>query len=96
MIKTLILSSLVLTCLFGISPVYAIENNQSEQHILSICKTTTPEFLKKEEKSCQKDKPETKEETAQSGCCSWHGGVCGCSGGRKVCCDGSLSPSCGC
>ena len=32
----------------------------------------------------------------RSGCCSWHGGVCGCSGGRAVCCDGQLSPSCGC
>lgn len=32
----------------------------------------------------------------QSGCCSWHNGVCGCSGGRAVCCDGSYSPSCGC
>ena len=31
-----------------------------------------------------------------SGCCSYHGGVCGCSGGRAVCCDGQLSPSCGC
>ena len=32
----------------------------------------------------------------QRGCCSHHGGVCGCSGGRAVCCDGSYSPSCGC
>lgn len=30
------------------------------------------------------------------GCCSWHGGQCGCTGGRIVCCDGSYSPSCGC
>jgi hypothetical protein len=30
------------------------------------------------------------------GCCSWHGGVCGCSGGRALCCDDTLSPSCGC
>lgn len=33
---------------------------------------------------------------AKSGCCSWHQGVCGCSGGRQVCCDGSYSPSCTC
>lgn len=33
---------------------------------------------------------------AQRGCCSWHKGVCGCEDGRKVCCDGTLSPSCGC
>lgn len=32
----------------------------------------------------------------RSGCCSWHGGVCGCRNGRAVCCDGTLSPSCGC
>lgn len=30
------------------------------------------------------------------GCCSWHGGECGCKGGRDVCCDGTLSPSCTC
>lgn len=33
---------------------------------------------------------------ASSGCCSYHGGVSGCSGGRVVCSDGSLSPSCTC
>ena len=30
------------------------------------------------------------------GCCSHHGGVCGCKNGRALCCDGGLSPSCGC
>lgn len=33
---------------------------------------------------------------AKQGCCSWHKGVCGCSGGRQLCCDGTLSPSCTC
>jgi hypothetical protein len=33
---------------------------------------------------------------AGRGCCSHHGGVCGCSYGRAVCCDGSYSPSCQC
>lgn len=37
-----------------------------------------------------------KEELGQSGCCSWHGGVCGCSGGSVVCCDNTYSPSCSC
>ncbi|WP_303851855.1 hypothetical protein [Seleniivibrio woodruffii] len=37
-----------------------------------------------------------KDEDFRRGCCSHHGGVCGCSGGRALCCDGSLSPSCGC
>ena len=30
------------------------------------------------------------------GCCSWHGGECGCQDGRDVCYDGTLSPSCTC
>lgn len=34
--------------------------------------------------------------TVQRGCCSHHGGVCGCAGGRSKCCDGTLSPSCQC
>lgn len=34
--------------------------------------------------------------TGGQGCCSHHGGECGCAGGRDMCCDGTLSPSCGC
>jgi hypothetical protein len=30
------------------------------------------------------------------GCCSHHHGVCGCENGRAACCDGTLSPTCGC
>jgi len=37
-----------------------------------------------------------KDELEKRGCCSHHGGVCGCSGDRAKCCDGALSPSCGC
>ena len=33
---------------------------------------------------------------ARSGCCSHHEGVCGCQSNRAFCCDGTLSPSCGC
>lgn len=33
---------------------------------------------------------------AGRGCCSSHGGVCGCAGGRTKCCDGTLSPTCQC
>ena len=36
------------------------------------------------------------EQLSQRGCCSHHGGVCGCDSGRAVCCDGEYSPSCGC
>ena len=34
----------------------------------------------------------------RSGCCSHHGGVCGCdaSAGMERCCDGTNSPSCEC
>lgn len=48
--------------------------------------------------SCQelKDSGASDEVLAQRGCCSWHKGVCGCSGGRVTCCDGSTSPSCTC
>lgn len=37
-----------------------------------------------------------KDEIGRRGCCSWHSGVCGCSDGRVVCCDGSYSPTCTC
>lgn len=36
------------------------------------------------------------QQVERSGCCSHHGGVCGCAGYRAQCCDGTLSPSCGC
>ena len=38
----------------------------------------------------------TSNEEQRRGCCSWHRGVCGCRGGRTLCCDGTLSPSCRC
>lgn len=40
----------------------------------------------------------TKSVNAQPGCCSWHGGVSGCDTdvGRKVCRDGTYSPTCIC
>lgn len=51
-----------------------------------------------EENPCEQLQKEglTNEQLAQRGCCSWHGGVCGCNGGRALCCDGKLSPTCGC
>jgi hypothetical protein len=30
------------------------------------------------------------------GCCSHHGGECGCQDGRDVCCDNTFSPTCTC
>jgi len=35
-------------------------------------------------------------EVEHRGCCSHHHGVCGCKNDRAVCCDGQLSPTCGC
>ncbi|MFZ5770523.1 MAG: hypothetical protein ACOY4W_03765 [Thermodesulfobacteriota bacterium] len=40
--------------------------------------------------------PQNTLEPERRGCCSWHGGVCGCEDGRALCCDGTLSPTCGC
>jgi hypothetical protein len=42
------------------------------------------------------DEKTQKELLGQRGCCSHHSGVCGCSGGRTQCCDGTQSPSCRC
>ena len=51
-----------------------------------------------EEQSCEQLLKDggTPEQIVQRGCCSHHQGVCGCNGGRTVCCDGQLSPSCNC
>lgn len=40
---------------------------------------------------------QTNDTEQRQGCCSWHGGECGCdSTGRVICCDGTLSPTCRC
>ncbi|WP_373033334.1 hypothetical protein [Sulfurovum sp.] len=57
---------------------------------------TKQELVNKQECDMLIAKNATAEELQRSGCCSHHGGVCGCSNGRAACCDGSLSPSCGC
>ena len=46
------------------------------------------------EKICQESTDTTSIE--KRGCCSWHGGVCGCKNERVICCDGTISPSCRC
>ena len=40
--------------------------------------------------------PNKQEPPGHSGCCSHHNGVCGCDGLHAVCCDGTVSKSCGC
>jgi methylphosphotriester-DNA--protein-cysteine methyltransferase len=41
---------------------------------------------------------QTNDSEERRGCCSWHGGVCGCDSStcRVICCDGILSPTCTC
>jgi hypothetical protein len=65
---------------------------------LTTAPQSTPAQLPKTEKpaDCKGRTFASAEEAMQSGCCSWHGGVCGCSNGRKTCCDGETSPSCKC
>ncbi|MDR1084940.1 MAG: hypothetical protein LBP22_08800 [Deltaproteobacteria bacterium] len=62
--------------------------------VISVCgdigKVSTASAL---DSVCQALPPGTAD---RAGCCSRHKGVCGCTGGRAKCCDGTLSPSCGC
>lgn len=57
-----------------------------------------PQPLTSDSQACKslKESGASDETLAKRGCCSHHKGVCGCSGGRASCCDGTLSPSCGC
>jgi hypothetical protein len=68
--------------------------------ISSVCQSESIAFITQDSFDQNKFEPCTKsdsEQIAQRGCCSHHNGVCGCSSdGRAQCCDGSLSPSCGC
>ncbi len=53
--------------------------------------------IDKNDQQCEmKFQQSSNQDLESSGCCSHHGGVCGCSGKRATCCDGSISPSCGC
>lgn len=40
--------------------------------------------------------PERDDGESRRGCCSHHGGVCGCGGDTLRCCDGTDSPTCEC
>jgi hypothetical protein len=67
---------------------YAASNFDQEDIKVSIDTVTDSPCL---------NEPNDKTEMSRRGCCSHHGGVCGCSStGRAECCDGTLSPSCGC
>ena len=92
---------LILIALTFTTPSATAEVSSTENQ--SICTASNPpsdiqqqavdNFLKAVKKECATQN----EQTARRGCCSWHGGVCGCSpDGQAVCCDGEYSPSCGC
>ncbi|MDP2248012.1 MAG: hypothetical protein Q8J65_07750 [Nitrosomonadales bacterium] len=50
-----------------------------------------------EDVTCQEQESvNLQDQVARRGCCSHHGGVCGCGGATLRCCDGTNSPSCGC
>lgn len=65
------------------------------------CKVCRPPISSKSESDTDKTftiaEVQGRDIEPRQGCCSWHGGQCGCdSYGRVICCDGTLSPSCRC
>jgi len=64
---------------------------------LAFSDSAIQQTLKVQEQKQEICKKELKaQDVERSGCCSSHGGVSGCSGGRVVCNDGTYSPSCTC
>ena len=83
-----------------INPANLVKFNSPEEAIkagYAPCKICRPPISSKAQTNeiklaCAK----TDNEEQRKGCCSHHGGVCGCRNGKTVCCDDSLSPSCRC
>ena len=82
--KTLLLliflSSLIQANETNIQKDNILNTSNTKKNFSNICKKKYTEFI----------------EIERRGCCSWHGGVSGCSSGRVVCSDGTYSPSCTC
>lgn len=78
--------SILLVLMLNTTLIYAEEITDNSNNIV--------EDLFTQESICYNN--ESSILTAGRGCCSHHSGVCGCSNGRARCCDGTLSPSCGC
>jgi len=83
--KTILIAAALLFALSG--PGYSATSAGQEEARTTIERPTKAPCVKP---------PDDKTGAGQRGCCSWHGGVCGCEDGRAKCCDGTLSPSCGC
>ena len=82
------LSIAILLSVFAGAPLADTEQEQGSSAVTAMKDAASCEQLKQSGASA--------DVLAQRGCCSWHQGVCGCSGGRTVCCDGTYSPSCTC
>lgn len=86
--KILIVTTAMMVMFVSPGTNYAASNFDQEDIKVSVDTVTDSPCL---------NEPNDKTEMNQRGCCSHHGGVCGCSStGRVECCDGTLSPSCGC
>ena len=99
--KTFYLLLLVLgvTLFTGFLPQAFANNLEIEKTtvISNACVDSLEKIIKAQSETKAQCSQGDEEKIAGRGCCSWHGGVCGCSSsGRAVCCDGALSPSCGC
>jgi hypothetical protein len=76
---------------------FGYANNNTENRDRNIPTTVEQDDVSIFDASETSSKPE-RLLLARRGCCSWHGGVCGCdsNSNRIVCCDGTVSPSCTC
>ena len=90
--KIIVIFTIILTLL--ISNAYAgnAQVNSKNQY----CNQSTVIKKHLNSKCAKQSKNKCAVKIARRGCCSWHKGVCGCSGGHVVCCDETLSPSCRC
>ena len=80
---------------FGITPEKCLSNDYDSIKSLKIEDITFG--MPKIAYSTAKMASDSINSVERRGCCSWHRGVCGCSAeGRAICCDGQLSPTCGC
>lgn len=81
--KSLVFAFLIFSISIGAESL----NNQDNQKQSQTTQTSIPST--KSDKTCLASN--------ESGCCMGRGGVCGCSGGRAMCCDSFVSnPPCGC
>lgn len=105
MLRNLYFLTLISTFIIGISSGHALADKEQGHDLKSAIERIIALDPMVKDKNCaspqipicEEKSQDSEEKIAGRGCCSWHSGVCGCSpSGRAVCCDGQLSPSCGC